>query len=130
MLLFSIVIHIIVGIKIKTYKLNFHKSVQVLQRSEQAKQKILFDIDNQTIADFSKTAFPVLITGLTVVYLSTIVNTMNIDSIEEFPNNLILFLHNCFLPCCAISFMLLVYYLGRMTVLKSISREIRSHIGC
>ena len=128
-LIFSIAIHIILSIRIKLYKYNLQKSVQILQKSEQTKQNILFDIDNKTIVDFSKSSFTVLLSASSMFYLAVFVNRIHPTRAGDFPNNMIVFLYNCIIPCSATSVLLLVYYLRHLTLVKSLYREIKAFFG-
>ena len=127
LILFSIAIHILLTVRIKLYKQKLQKSVQILQKSEQAKQNTLFEIDSKTIVNFSKTSFTMLICASSVVFLAAFVNRIDPNKMNEFPNNMIIFLYNCIIPCSTTSVLLLVYYIGNLTLWKSISREIQSH---
>ena len=107
------------------FRLQVTKSVQILQKSEQAKQNILFDIDKKTIVDFTKSSFTVLIAASSMISLSIIVNRMNPTRIDEFPYNMIVFLYNSIIPSSATCILLVAYYLRNFIILKSICREIK-----
>ena len=107
------------------FRLQVTKSVQILQKSEQAKQNILFDIDKKTIVDFTKSSFTVLIAASSMISLSIIVNRMNPTTIDEFPYNMIFFLYNSIIPSSATCSLLVAYYLRNFIILKSICREIK-----
>ena len=128
-LIFSIAIHIILNIRIKLYKYNLQKYFLVLQKSEQTKQNILCDIDNKTIVDFSKSSFTVVLSASVVYSLAGFVNRMHPMLAVDFPNNMIVFLYNCIIPCSVTSVFLLVYYLRNFILIKSLCREIKKLFG-
>ena len=129
LLVFSIAIHIIFNIRIKLYKYNLQKAVPVLQKNEQIKQNVLFDIDSKTIVDFSKSSFTVLLSASCMISLSSFVNRIDPSRAMDFPNNMIVFLYNCIIPCSVTSVLLLVYYLRNSTLFKSLCREIKTLLG-
>ena len=108
------------------FPLQVTKSVQILQKSEQAKQNILFDIDKKTIVDFTKSSFTVLIAASSMISLSIIVNRMNPTRIDEFPYNMIVFLYNSIIPSSATGILLVAYYLRNCIIFKSLCREIKT----
>jgi hypothetical protein len=125
----SILLHIILNIRFKVYKHQIRNSVQVLQKSEQAKQSILFDTDNKTVVDFTKSSFTVLFSISTMIFLSVILNRINPSRIHEFPNNMIFFLYNFSIPSSATFALLLAYYLRNVIVFKFLLREIKLFLG-
>ena len=128
-LVFSIAIHIILNIRIKLYKYNLQKSVQILQKYEQTKQSTLYDFDKNAIVDFSKSAFILLLSAFGHYSFSAFVNEIHPTRAGDFPNNLIVFLYNCVIPCCATTVLLLIYYLRNSHLVRSLYMEIKVLIG-
>ena len=128
-LVFSIATHIILNIRIKMYKVNLQKSVQILQKNEQTKQSILFDFDKNSIVDFSKSSFTLLLSAFGQYSFAAFVNGIHPTRAGDFPNNMIVFLYNCGIPCCATSALLLIYYLRNSNLVRSLYKEIKTLLG-
>jgi hypothetical protein len=90
-LICSILIHVILNVRFKVYKHQIQNSVQILQKNEQTKHNILFDLDNKTVVDFTKSSVPVLMAASIIIFLATILNVSNSSRIDRFPSNMIIF---------------------------------------
>ncbi len=124
-LITSFVTHVLVQIKILTYKLKKKNSVHIISRTEFIKNVGILDIDQRSLSSLATNIINVVLTGI-LFFISTAVNHKNFNEANKYPVYLLFYFYNLIFPFILFGAISLTYYSRHPPLRKVIYREIIS----